>query len=326
MKDARIWALTDDLKLCKWCLQNKDSNIITPCITEAQINTLFWLKKRNKIDKNGLLNSVLAFRNQRLLDFEQYTRIVNAIEIQKERFKNNPKKLETLSLIFTESCLSLEDVSEYSENRKKLDETIDNGMNSMSQKMNELSQKFESQKTMIEELSEELNNSKTISNERLGKVKEYEEEKSNTQKLLLDTRINKINELEAEEKSVQESIEKKKKWSQNLSVVFQIFLYGIFVFLGVLALSNHFSWIIQMLDRYNDLLILLIDLLASFGIATLIRKIIPLKIRKIFNSISDYIFKIKKLETEKDNIHKLIEENNKMIEDILDAYKESALK
>ena len=63
-------------------MQNKDSNIITPCITEAQINTLFWLKKRNKIDKIIVFCNTVATKNSAKLGYYPGTRDEKLLDSQ----------------------------------------------------------------------------------------------------------------------------------------------------------------------------------------------------------------------------------------------------
>lgn len=318
MKDARLWGLTDDLKLCRWCIQNKREYTITPCITEAQINTLFWLKKRNKIDKNGLINSVLAFRNHRLLNLEQYTKIVKAIESQKERFRNNPKKLETLSLVFTESCLSLKDVSEYSESEEQLNITIDNGMAKLSEKMKSLEERVEEDETKIESLAVELQDAKEGTAQQERKAEEYKEAAFRSKRKIIEERVEKNKELEVQKSNIDTELTKYKKWSKNTAKICQCIFYIALLILLIVFVSKNFSEINSTVEKYDKLITIIMGVACCFLYAVTIA--IHKKIKKMFQCIFNRIFRIKQIETKKHIVQKQIEENNDMIKNVTDVY------
>lgn len=109
MDEANWWVLTDDIKLAKWNHSNNKKSI-PECLTESQLATLYWLKDPQKTTTTGLCNTILALRNKELYDNVAYNRITKEIERQKKRYESNPKKLDSLALVFTSNCLSLDEL------------------------------------------------------------------------------------------------------------------------------------------------------------------------------------------------------------------------
>lgn len=125
MSKAAQWVLTDDNKLMKWSSSKYNPKRIPECMTESQLTTILWLSFPKKFTGQALENVVFALRNQSLINKEQYKRISIAIEKQKERFAQEPKKLQAMSLLFSTQCLSLNEINDASDSDETLNSLFD---------------------------------------------------------------------------------------------------------------------------------------------------------------------------------------------------------
>lgn len=128
MSKAAQWILTDDNKLMKWSSSKYNPKRIPECLTESQLTTILWLSSPKKFTGQALENVVFALRNQSLINKEQYKRISIAIEKQKERFSQEPKKLQAMSLLFSTQCLSLNEINDASDSDETLNSLFDKKM------------------------------------------------------------------------------------------------------------------------------------------------------------------------------------------------------
>lgn len=146
MSKAAQWVLTDDNKLMKWSSSKYNPKRIPECLTESQLTTILWLKSPKQFTGQALENVVFALRNQSLINKEQYKRISIAIEKQKERFAQEPKKLQAMSLLFSTQCLSLNEINDAYDSDETLNSLFD--------------EKIEESKKYVEDICNENKNYK----------------------------------------------------------------------------------------------------------------------------------------------------------------------
>ncbi len=146
MSKAAQWVLTDDNKLMRWSSSKYNPKRIPECLTESQLTTILWLKSPKQFTGQALENVVFALRNQSLINKEQYKRISIAIEKQKERFAQEPKKLQAMSLLFSTQCLSLNEINDAYDSDETLNSLFD--------------EKIEESKKYVEDICNENKNYK----------------------------------------------------------------------------------------------------------------------------------------------------------------------
>lgn len=120
-KEAKCWVLTNDIKLTYWNQQNCDN--IQECITETQISNLLWLLAR-KYDNLGLANTMIAIANNELLDQKTFFKFAYQMRKYKEIVKDNPEKIDRLSLVFACDSLTEEDIRKISTDPQEIDRII----------------------------------------------------------------------------------------------------------------------------------------------------------------------------------------------------------
>lgn len=118
--DARIWVLTNDMKLTYWNQNN--SSGIQECITESQLSNLLWIQTP-KEDNAGLINTMVALANRELINTTKFYEFINKMQVYKQ-LNNNPSAIDNISLIFACDCLTMNDISRISDDDHEIDNVI----------------------------------------------------------------------------------------------------------------------------------------------------------------------------------------------------------
>ena len=234
-EQANWWVLTDDNKLTRWNSQNKHLNKIAECITESQLATVMWLCNPKITTIDGLFNTVIALRSQGLAGNSEYIKISKEIEIQKERYANDEKKLKKLSMVFSQRLISIEDI--LTNERDELDVKFDLLLSESHKEIQEKNQEIEENKILIsnqnkkaKELSDEVEKNAFLLSE---KTKEYVE----TLKLLKQEKQSKY---EKASNDIKQLYALKNKRLKNISIVLRVIvaLLLLIIFVGCLPLIH----------------------------------------------------------------------------------------
>ncbi len=166
MSKAKCWVLTDDNKLMKWSASKYNKKRIPQCLTEAQLSTILWLRSPKEFNGQAFENVVFALLNQSLINKEQYRRISESIEKQKERFSGNPKKLDVMSLLFSTKCLSLNEIDSAADSDEELNRLFDEKMKQSQQyveSVNQVNENYRSENEHIKYMLTKSQNDVEIS-------------------------------------------------------------------------------------------------------------------------------------------------------------------
>ena len=158
-EQANWWVLTDDNKLTRWNSQNKHSQKIAECITESQLATVMWLCNPKMTTIDGLFNTIIALKSQGLAGNSEYIKISKEIEIQKERYANDEKKLKRLSLVFSQRLISIEDM--LTNERDELDVKFDLLLAESHRELEEKNRIIEENQVLISEQNQKTKNLST---------------------------------------------------------------------------------------------------------------------------------------------------------------------
>lgn len=105
--EARVWVLTNDIKLTYW--NQKNSDTVQECITEGQLANLMWLQSPDK-DNNGLESTIITLSIKNALDLSHIKEFArNAQEFQEKNTKR-AEELDKISLVYAGDSITTEDV------------------------------------------------------------------------------------------------------------------------------------------------------------------------------------------------------------------------
>lgn len=156
MSKAKSWVLTDDNKLMKWSSSKYNNKRIPECLTESQLSTILWLKSPKQFNGQALENVICALRNQSLVGKEQFRRISNAIEKQKERVANDKAKINVMPLLFSPQCLSLDEIDKTADSDENINRLFDEGFNRAKKYSDEVRKDKEKYKNEYESVKQKL--------------------------------------------------------------------------------------------------------------------------------------------------------------------------
>ncbi|MBR3768694.1 MAG: hypothetical protein IKL10_10730 [Clostridia bacterium] len=176
MSKAAQWVLTDDNKLMKWSSSKYNPKRIPECLTESQLTTILWLSSPKQFTGQALENVVFALRNQSLINKEQYKRISIAIEKQKERFAQEPKKLQAMTLLFSTQCLSLNEINDASDSDEILNSLFDKKMEESKKYVEDINNANKNYKDENEAIKQNLRDALLAENKAKSLISEKDKE------------------------------------------------------------------------------------------------------------------------------------------------------
>lgn len=320
---ALFWVLTDDNKLMKWSSSKYNNKRVPECITESQLSTILWLRSPKQFSGQALENVVFALRNQSLINKDQYKRISEAIEKQKERFAGNEAKLNMMSLLFHTSCISLPEIEDAAESDEQLDHLFDEKM----EKAKQVIENIKSDKKAIEDENE-------LIRQKLKEVVDLEQESrsviSEGQNKLISAIEDSIADLESflnDKKTQKQRCEsqKEKELKKIKKRLNTIIAFVVIIFCAIFVFINKKT---EAFDKHGDLISIIISFLGAaffvvFGtdILSFINQKKTDKAQKILVKrqkrlkCDNYDEKLNQLHEEiKDLENKLEEKNNQLIE------------
>lgn len=323
---AVFWVLTDDNKLMKWSSSKYNKKRIPECITESQLSTILWLGSPKQFSGQALENVVFALRNQSLINKDQYKRISEAIEKQKERYADSKTKLDTMSLLFNTSCISLTEIEKASESDEQLNRLFDEKM----QKAKQVVEDIKKDKKAIEDENETIKQ----------KLKEANASEQESRSVISERECELIRAIQNAIFDLESFLNDKKKQKQNCEIEKEKELnkikrkLNVFIVLGAIILCAIFVFInkkTELFDKHGDLVSIITTVACAtvvivFGIS--LSDCIKQKRIKIAQKIlckrqnkqkcDNYDKKIEKLDEDIKILEKKLEENNSQLTEILE--------
>lgn len=252
--NTKHWVLTCDSKLAKWhSIKNGQSTVL--CITETQLSNLLWICG-DKFDNNGLLNSMIAFAQNSMLNTDD---LLNFYKNTIESCTLEYEIIDSIALVFANDTLSVKDIKDAAHaSQEDFIEIINSKTQVISGQKNENEKEIQDLKDAIAELKDIL----------AKKNKQGDAEKNLSEyKLLKDHRT-----------YLEDCILKIKKREKNWGVFFGI-LIG-------LLLPGTF---LVIYGKYN---FVFFNIMNSFGVSENIHNVIGSGIVILISETPLYIFAI----------------------------------
>ena len=146
--------VTSDHKLCYWNHKKhvEDASILE-CISDQQIVNLLWFNNPSILN-NALPNIILSLTNYSHDDTDIINKLAYAFKVYTEKYKDDPRKLDLLSLLYTYTIDDINDLYKAEDDQELID-FIENSINQL--KENEKQKRIDSLKQILDEKKKRLN-------------------------------------------------------------------------------------------------------------------------------------------------------------------------
>lgn len=120
--EADWWVLTNDERLTYWNQTN--NGVFQECITETQLSNLIWLKKKRP-ENCGLTQTIVALSSNTAITPQGISAFAAKVQYYQQKYKDNNKKLDNLSIIFASAMLTSNDIRRINTEEDALDKVIE---------------------------------------------------------------------------------------------------------------------------------------------------------------------------------------------------------